>query len=180
MRCARDNKTHHPLLIVAIFTVVFLEIHPFQDGNGRLSRFLATLLMLQLGHAYVPYSSLESIIEQNKQGYYKALRQTQGTIRTDAPNWQSWIVFFLNALSSQVKLLGEKIAREKVTISLLPTLSVELITLARQHGRLTTVQAETQTQANRATIKVHLAKLVRDGHLVQHGTGRGTWHTAEN
>jgi Fic family protein len=178
VRYSRDNKTHHPLLIVAIFTVVFLEIHPFQDGNGRLSRILTTLLMLQLGYAYVPYSSLESIIEQNKQGYYMALRQTQGTIRTETPNWQPWLVFFLNSLCSQVKRLGEKIEREKVMISLLPKLSAELIALAKQHARLTTVQAEVQTQAKRATIKLHLAKLVKDGHLVQHGTGRGTWYTA--
>jgi predicted HTH transcriptional regulator len=65
-------------------------------------------------------------------------------------------------------------------LSLLPKLSAQLITLARQHGRLTTVQAEAQTQAKRATIKLHLAKLVKDGHLLQHGKGRGTWYTANN
>ncbi|MCB1658001.1 MAG: Fic family protein, partial [Pseudomonadales bacterium] len=72
-RDVREQNTIHPLLAIAIFTVVFLEIHPFQDGNGRLSRVLTTLLLLQAGYAYVPYSSLESIIEQNKQGYYLAL-----------------------------------------------------------------------------------------------------------
>ena len=61
--------------------------HPFQDGNGRLSRVLTTLLLIQAGHAYVPYSSLESVIELNKKVYYLTLRQTQGTIRTEAPNW---------------------------------------------------------------------------------------------
>jgi Fic family protein len=58
------------LLIIAIFTVVFLEIHPFQDGNGRLSRVLTTLLLLKAGYAYVPYSSLEGVIENSKEGYY--------------------------------------------------------------------------------------------------------------
>ena len=62
----RDKALLHPLLIIAIFVVVFLEIHPFQDGNGRLSRALTTLLLMQTGYAYVPYSSLESVIEQNK------------------------------------------------------------------------------------------------------------------
>ena len=80
VRQTRDSKALHPLLIVAVFVVVFLEIHPFEDGNGRLSRILTTLLMLQSGYNYVPYSSLESIIEQNKGAYYLALRQTQGTI----------------------------------------------------------------------------------------------------
>ena len=68
--------------MIGIWAVVFLEIHPFQDGNGRLSRVLTTLLLLQSGYAYVPYSSLESVIEQSKEAYYLALRQTQGTIRT--------------------------------------------------------------------------------------------------
>jgi Fic family protein len=63
---ARDLKRLHSLLIVAIFTVTFLEIHPFQDGNGRLSRILTTLLLLQAGYAYVPYSSLESVVEHSR------------------------------------------------------------------------------------------------------------------
>ena len=84
----RDKALLHPLLIIAIFVVVFLEIHPFQDGNGRLSRVLTTLLLIQAGYAYVPYSSLESVIELNKEAYYLALRQTHGSIRTDAPDWR--------------------------------------------------------------------------------------------
>jgi predicted HTH transcriptional regulator len=62
--------------------------------------------------------------------------------------------------------------------SLMPKLSVDLIALAREHGRLSTLQAEQQTQAKRATIKAHLVKLVKNGHLLQHGVGRGTWYTA--
>ncbi len=178
VRHARDNKTLHPLLIVAVFVVVFLEIHPFEDGNGRLSRILTTLLMLQLGYGYVPYSSLESIIEQNKGGYYIALRQTQRTIRTPTPNWQPWLVFFLSSLTSQVKRLAEKVEREQLFAQRLSKLSVDLVALARAHGSLTTAQAEQQTQANRATIKAHLAKLVKEGHLVKHGVGRGTWYVA--
>ena len=79
LREAQELKRLHPLLVIAIFTVVFLEIHPFQDGNGRLSRVLTTLLLLKAGYAYVPYSSLEGVIENSKEGYYLALRQTQGT-----------------------------------------------------------------------------------------------------
>jgi len=85
----------HPLINIALFIVVFLEVHPFQDGNGRLSRILTTLLLLRSGYVYVPYSSLESVIEQNKDAYYLALRKTQKTIRTSMPNWQPWLTFFL-------------------------------------------------------------------------------------
>jgi len=68
LRDARELGRIHPLLIVTVFVVTFLEIHPFQDGNGRLSRLLTTLLLLQAGYAYVPYSSLESVIENSKEG----------------------------------------------------------------------------------------------------------------
>lgn len=173
---ARATREFHPLLIIAVFVVVFLEIHPFEDGNGRLSRILTTLLMLQAGYAYVPYSSLESIIEQNKQGYYLALRQTQGTIRTENPNWQPWLRFFLSSICSQVKRLEEKVDRERLMQSQLPELSTSIMRLAREHSRVTVAMIEIHTQAKRATIKLHVTKLVKAGHLSQHGTGRGTWY----
>ncbi|MCX7241389.1 MAG: Fic family protein [Burkholderiales bacterium] len=176
VRYMRSNQTLHPLLIVAVFVVVFLEIHPFEDGNGRLSRILTTLLLMQAGYVYVPYSSLESVIEQNKQGYYIALRQTQGTIRTESPNWQPWITFFLSSLVSQVKRLEVKIEREHLLLATLPELSIALLTIAREHGRLTVARAQAQTGANRNTIKLHISKLLAAGRLVQKGTGRGTWY----
>ena len=63
----------HPLLRIAVFNVVFLAIHPFQDGNGRLSRVLTNLMLLRAGYAYASYASLESVIEHNKEAYYLAL-----------------------------------------------------------------------------------------------------------
>ncbi|SEK81223.1 Fic family protein [Nitrosovibrio tenuis] len=102
----------HPLLIIALSIAVFLEIHPFQHGNGRLSRVLTTLLLLQSGYTYVQYGSLENVIEQNKEAYYLALQQTLGTIRTDTPNWQPWLVFFLRSLAEQVTGLERKVERE--------------------------------------------------------------------
>jgi Fic family protein len=133
----RETGRLHPLLIAGVFAAVFLEIHPFQDGNGRLSRILTTLLLLQLGYAYVPFSSLESVIEHNKEGYYLALRQTQGTIRTDAPNWQPWLTYFLRALQQQKRRLAEKMEREKLIAAALPELSAQIVDQARNHGRVT-------------------------------------------
>jgi Fic family protein len=94
-------KELHPLLTIGIFVVVFLAIHPFQDGNGRLSRLLTTLLLLQTGYAYVPYSSLESVIERNKESYYLALRRTQGALKSDNPDFTPWLIFFLRGLQKQ-------------------------------------------------------------------------------
>ena len=172
----RDQKHLHPLLIIAIFVVVFLEIHPFQDGNGRLSRVLTTLLLMQAGYAYVPYSSLESVVELNKEAYYLALRQTQGTIRTAAPNWQPWLVFFLRSLAEQVRRLEKKIEQEKLVLATMPELSLRIVEFAREHGRVTMMDAIKLTRSNRNTLKLHFRALTERGHLEQHGSGRGVWY----
>lgn len=172
----RQKALLHPLLIIAVFIVVFLEIHPFQDGNGRLSRVLTTLLLLQAGYAYVPYSSLESVVEGNKEAYYLALRQTQGTIRTQAPHWQPWLVFFLRSLFEQVQRLEKKIVREKIVLAALPTLSLQIVEFAREHGRITMMDVIKLMGASRNTLKPHLRDLIERGHLELHGNGRGAWY----
>lgn len=172
----REKAQLHPLLIIAIFVVVFLEIHPFQDGNGRLSRVLTTLLLIQTGYVYVPFSSLESVIESNKEAYYLALRQTQGTIRTDTPNWQPWLVFFLHSLAEQVRRLEKKVEREKIVLATLPDLSMQIVEFAREHGRVTIGDAIKFTGVSRNTLKQHFRNLVERGHLSQQGSGRGVWY----
>jgi Fic family protein len=175
-REALETRQLHPLLVTAIFIVVFLEIHPFQDGNGRLSRILTTLLLLRAGYACAPYSSLESVIEQSKEGYYLALRQTQGTIRTDAPDWQPWVLFFLRALQQQMHRLAKKVERERIVLSAMPELSARIVEHAREHGRVTIGDIATLTGTNRNTLKVHFRQLLGKGHLVMHGHGRGAWY----
>ena len=172
----RDAARLHPLLIIALCVVVFLEIHPFQDGNGRLSRVLTTLLLLQAGYAYVPYSSLESVIEGNKEAYYLALHQTQGTIRTESPDWQPWLLFFLRSLAGQVRRLEKKVEREKVVLAAMPELQLQIVEFAREHGRVTIGEAIRLTSASRNTLKVHFRALVERGTLNRHGAGRGVWY----
>jgi len=173
----RDAAQLHPLLIIALFVVVFLEIHPFQDGNGRLSRVLTTLMLLQAGYTYVPFSSLESVVEESKEAYYLALRQTQGTIRTESPNWQPWLVFFLRALAEQVRRLEKKVEREKIVLAAMPELQLQIVEFAREHGRVTIGEAIKLTGASRNTLKQHFRALVERGTLDQRGSGRGSGTT---
>ena len=173
---ARELRRLHPLLIVAVFIVVFLAIHPFQDGNGRLSRVLTTLLLLQAGYAYVPYSSLESVIENSKEGYYLGLRQTQTTIQTEAPNWQPWLLFFMRALQQQKRRLAVKVEREKNALAALPELAVKILDYVRDQGRVTTRDIVREYGASPNTLKVTFTSLVEKGLLVRHGAGRSTWY----
>jgi Fic family protein len=175
-RSALNEQTLHPLLVIAIFTVVFLEIHPFQDGNGRLSRALTTLLLLRSGYSYVPYSSMESVIENSKEGYYLALRQTQKTIGSDAPDWQPWTVYFLRALQRQKRRLEKKIERERLILGALPELSLQIVDAVKERGRITIGEIVNLTGANRNTVKKQLAALVNANHLTQVGSGKGTWY----
>lgn len=172
-----EKKTLHPLLVISVFIVEFLAIHPFQDGNGRLSRILTTYLLLSTGYAYVPYSSLEAIIENSKDGYYLGLRQTQVTLRTDAPNWQPWILFFLKALKQQKQRLEVKLEREKLLLGQLPELSFKILELVKSRGRISISDVVVLTKANRNTIKKHLETLVDNKHLLKHGIGKGTWYS---
>ncbi|MGE4422356.1 MAG: Fic family protein [Pseudodesulfovibrio sp.] len=173
---ALETRRLHPLLVIGIFTVAFLAIHPFQDGNGRLSRILTTLLLLRCGYAYTPYSSLESVIENSKEGYYLALRQTQTTIDTDAPDWLPWLLYFLRALHQQMKRLEKKVEREHMVQAVLPELSLRILEHAREHGRVTVKDMVILTEASRNTLKDHFRKLVENRQLTMHGKGRGVWY----
>lgn len=179
-RKAIEEEALHPLLIVAVFVVVFLAIHPFQDGNGRLSRVLTTLLLLRAGYAYVPYASLERVIEENKDLYYKALRRTQTTLGDDAPDWEPWIGFFLRCLKKQKDGLAARLDRERVEQGgedELPALSIQIIKALRERERLSIVELAGITGANRNTLKVRLRELVAAGRIRQHGKARATWYS---
>jgi Fic family protein len=176
MNKVREDKSLHPLLAISLFVIVFLEIHPFEDGNGRLSRVLTTLLLLQAGYSYVPYSSLESVVEQSKESYYLALRQTQGSIRSSEPNWQPWLTFFLKSLQQQVKRLEIKVEREKIVLSTMPELSIQILDQVRDHGRVTISEMVELSGASRNTLKDHFKALVSNNHLKLNGKGRGAWY----
>ena len=180
VECARTGLDHgelHPLLVTGVFVATFLAIHPFQDGNGRLSRILTTLLLLRADYAYVPYSSLESVIEETRDAYYLGLRRTQSTLADEAPDWQPWLLYFLGALRQQKDRLRQRVDRERIVLGDLPDLSVRILDIARDRGRVSVADAVQVTRASRNTIKGHLQALVAAGHLRRHGAGRGTWYS---
>lgn len=169
-----EKKVLHPLIIISLFIVIFLAIHPFQDGNGRLARLLTTLLMLKKGYNYIPYSSLESIIEHNKESYYLALQKTQTSWQKGEANWSPWILFFLRCLRSQKIHLEKKISKERILLKELPELQKRILDLIETHGPLSIHDLVTLTKGNRNTIKRSLSVLVKSNYISMLGVGKAT------
>jgi Fic family protein len=170
---ADRERSLHPLLLIGGFIVVFLAIHPFQDGNGRLSRVLTTLMLLRAGYSHVPYSSLENIIESAKEGYYRALRRTQTTLRSEMPDWEAWLLFFLRSLVKQKDALAKKIDLESSRDSDLHPLARKIIALLPDHETLTLGQLVLLTGGKPSTLKLRIKELVEKGYLIPKGQGRG-------
>jgi Fic family protein len=100
---AAQNSHKHPLLRIGSFIFEFLAIHPFQDGNGRASRLLTNLLLLQSGYAFSALVSHEKLIEGRKADNYLALNRTQSTWQSETENIHPWLEFFLQIILSQAK-----------------------------------------------------------------------------
>ncbi len=173
-----DDPILHPLLRIAVFNVVFLAIHPFQDGNGRLSRVLINLMLLRAGYSYASFASLESVIEHNKEAYYLALRRSQTSFGTTA-DWEPWILFFLRALKKQTLRLKERLETPKASSTAQP-ISDDLSPLAglllkalRARGTLSVKEAVEELDANRNTLKDKFTELVNGGYAESRGKGRG-------
>jgi Fic family protein len=172
----REQPTLHPLVRIALFTIVFLDIAPFQDGNARMSRLLATLLLLQSGYEHAAYAPLEAVFETRREAYYRAREITQRSLRDGHPDFEPWLHFFMDALAEQALRAAAKMTREREVATKLPALATQLLDHVESHGRLTMQGALRLTRANRNTLKLQLRRLVAGGHLLLHGGGRSAWY----
>ncbi len=172
-----ENSGCHPLPVIALFMVHFLIIHPFQDGNSRLARALTELLLLKSGYDYFRFTSLEAAIENNKEEYYRCLRQVQNSLTKQQPDYGEWLIFFLRTLQRLQKRLAEQTEGHDENYDELPTLSVQILELAGLEGRVTLKLAVEKSGANINTVKKHLAALTKAGYLIRRGSARGTWYT---
>jgi Fic family protein len=173
---AFESAQVHPLVIVARFIVDFLAVHPFQDGNGRLSRGLTTLLMLRAGYDYVPYSSLERVVEENKTRYYVALRASQLAMMKEGDEFGDWLIFFLHALRTQKRQLEAKVDVERSMLQH-SDLQRRILEELERKGRMTRPEIEEKVKAPGRTVRYHLDSLVRQGLIEAHGQKRGRFYT---
>jgi Fic family protein len=169
---ALETASAHPLIVIAGFIVEFLAIHPFQDGNGRLSRALTTLLLLRSGYDYAPYASLERVIEDNKTGYYAALRTSQLAMKNHPSAFSPWLLFFLRSLRAHQKNLLAKLDVERSMVRL-SSVQQEILRVLDQHGRVTSTLVADSLDLPPRTVRYHLDVLIRHGIVAPEGERRG-------
>jgi len=167
-----EEEKYHPLLVIGNFIVDFLKIHPFTDGNGRLSRVLTNLLLLKVDYLYIPYVSHEKIIEDNKLDYYVALRASQKTLNSENEDISAWLDFFFDILLSQSQMAVELLSRENIEKILSEK---QLIVWRYIEGakKTSTGDIVKNTDVARATVKQALDVLLRLKKIERLGQGRG-------
>lgn len=175
------KKDLHPLLITAAFVYEFLSIHPYQDGNGRLSRLLTSLLLMKQDYKFIRYVSFENVIETRKEGYYRAFMEGQKNRGKENERIDSWIMFFLECLI----VLTQRLEAKYETYNKLKTVLNE-----RQQAVLDFINERKTAQLgdienhlkvySRNTLKKDLVYLVKEGLLLKTGEGRGVrYHIKE-
>ncbi|PCJ99154.1 MAG: hypothetical protein COA45_06855 [Zetaproteobacteria bacterium] len=174
---AFEEKEFHPLFIIAIFTAIYLQFCPFDKGNQKLARLLVILLMFKAGYSYAPYSTLDTLLQERAEEYYKALSHTQKTLATGKVDWDVWLEFFFDLLKAQKDKLQERIENGSAEIANMPGLSTKILKLFDKHDRLSMKEIERFTRGKRSTLKLRLGELVKGGYLVRHGKARATWYS---
>lgn len=169
------EKDLHPVLITATFVYEFLSIHPYQDGNGRLSRLLTTLLLMQQGYEFTQYISFEHIIEQRKDDYYRVLMDGQKDRYTEKEKIDKWILFFLDCMVTLIKRLEVKYEQYNKLSKELNERQIAVLEFIKQQKRIRISDLEKAfKEQSRSTLKSDLVYLVNEGFLLKTGELRGT------
>lgn len=171
---AIKDKNINPLIISFIFILDFLSIHPFNDGNGRISRLLTNLVLLRLDYFISKYVSIENIINNSKEDYYDALYTSQ----------KGWLdnkndpTPFINYMLSVIELAYEKIA-DKVNLSTQKLSAYELVkySLSNKIGKITKAEViDLCPTISTSSIEKSIAQLVKEGILEKKGSGKNTFY----
>lgn len=170
---ALEGNRFHPLLIIANFIVEFLKIHPFEDGNGRLSRVLTNLLLLQSGYQFMQYVSHEQLVEKRKDEYYIALRKSQETFNTEKDTISPWLNFFLSVVKEQAEKALTYLEEEKVEDTFSPK-QYEVWKYISSVGEASPGDIVKSTNVGMPTVRQALERLIELGKVKRIGRGRGT------
>lgn len=163
----------HPLFVIGNFLVEFLMIHPFQDGNGRISRILTNLLLLQSGYLYMPYVSHEKLVEDNKADYYMALRKSQKTLKTEREDIVPWLDFFLSMILEQSKRAVALLSKEAIEKLFSPK-QLQVVEYFQTADEVTPAELSKKLKIARPTVNQILTRLLQFKKIERIGLGRST------
>ncbi len=164
---------HHPLLVIASFVLAFFAVSPFSRGNGRMGRLMAVHLIRRAGYGYMPYASLEGVMEEMRDDYHDAFDAAETRIWTGEADLSPWIRFVLEAMDRHRERVEAKIDLERRTLDLTP-LQRGILDAVREHGTVAASLLMAATGANRNTLKDNLRRLVDRGVLERLGERRGS------
>jgi Fic family protein len=178
---AFSEKLMHPLVVIGIFVYEFLSIHPYQDGNGRISRLLTNLLLIKNDYKFVRYVALENIVEQKKAAYYQALMEGQKDRNSPNERIDKWLLFFLGSLNELVLKLEQKLKEFRQLGGYLNDRQKQVLQFVKEHQPVKIGDlAEGLPQYNAATIKKDLAYLVNELEIEKIGNNKGTVYYLRN
>ncbi|MCH2081010.1 MAG: Fic family protein [Saprospiraceae bacterium] len=170
-----QNSAIHPLIIVATFIYEFLSIHPFQDGNGRLSRLLTTLLLLKQGYDFMQYISFENQIELRKQEYYRALMNAQQHRYGAKEIIDDWMIFFLENIEVLIEKLEVKYQQFKEKGPYLNQRQKMILGFIKENEPIKISDLATHfKQQSKNTLKKDMQYLTREGVIEKLGETKGT------
>ncbi len=169
-----SEKEIHSLIKIASFVYDFLSVHPFQDGNGRLSRLISTLLLLKTGYKWIQYVSFEHEIENRKNEYYQVLRSCQA----QRPNEDItvWIQFFLSCLSNIQMQLLNKLNKSGLETQLSPK-EKSIFTIIQNRPNIQSGEIAEKLAIPSPTVKRILSELLNKGMIEKQGNGRNVSYT---
>lgn len=170
---ALEARLSHPLIIIGNFLVEFLNIHPFADGNGRLSRILTNLLLLQAGYLYMPYVSHEKLVEDQKPQYYLALRKSQRTFKKGIGDIAPWLELFLDIILAQSKEAISLMSGENIE-DILSVKQIAVWQYLQNVEEATPKQIAKVTKVAYATVRQVLSKLLGLKKIERVGMGRSS------
>lgn len=178
----RFEKTDmHPVIVTAAFVYEFLSIHPYQDGNGRLSRLLTTLILMQQGYEFIQYVSFEHIIENRKDDYYRALMDGQKNRYSNTEKIDKWVLFFLDCIILLIHRLEAKYEQYSKLQKDLNDRQLEILAFIKKKKKVQISEVEEAFKnQSRNTLKKDLAYLVNEGLILKTGALKGTrYHVAQ-
>lgn len=175
-----EKKEINAILIIATFVYEFLSIHPFHDGNGRLSRLLTTLLLVKENYVYIQYASFEHIIEERKREYYKVLMECQKNRYSENEKIDLWVEFFLDCLISLSKKLEIKLQNFSLNGDYINPRQKDIIALIQTRGSIKLAELDAQfSDVSIHTLKKDLKLLVEKELINKSGDKKGTFYFIE-